>query len=255
VTKNRLVGTVSGGESIDVTCNTDCTGAMVSSNRTDDIGDDTEAFDISSDAAGLLVEKNSTRNGIDTGFSLDIEGATVSKNRVRGTGGDGEDCFDVDGDNNEISRNAAEYCMGNGFTVQGASNTLERNRARHAAEDGFQVRTSSTNTTLTSNRSDDNGLTGYRIQDGGTPATGTTLTNNRGRRSRYDLCDEGATTTRTGNSFGTELAVTQDGTQDCPIEDLIRSRDINGAGVGSGFLLPTPACVIGYELPPDERQS
>ena len=216
VTKNRLTGTVGGGESFDISCFTDCSLAVVSGNRTGDIGDDTEGYDISASAAGMVIEKNRTTNGIDTGFDLSIDGATVSRNRVRGTGGDGEDCFEIDGDDNEISRNAAEHCMGNGFWVRGDSNTLDRNRARRAAEDGFTVATSSTSTTLTKNRSSRNGLTGYRIQDGGSPATGTTLTDNRGSKSRYDLCDEGVGTTRSGNHFDTELAVVQDGTQDCP---------------------------------------
>ncbi len=216
VTKNRLTGTVGGGESIDVFCSTDCTGAEVSWNRTDDIGDDTEGFEITATAAGMLIEKNQTTNGIDTGFDLRIDGATVNRNRVRGTGGDGEECFDIDGDDNEITMNVAEHCMGNGFEVQGDSNTLEFNRARRAAEDGFNVATNSTSTTLTKNRSSRNGLTGYRIEDGGSPATGTTLTDNRGSGSRYDICDEGVTTTRSGNHFGTELVVVQDGSQDCP---------------------------------------
>lgn len=216
VTKNRLTGTVGDSESIDISCFTDCSTAVVSKNRTSDIGDDTEGYDISASAPGMVIEKNQTTNGIDTGFDLSIDGATVSRNRVRGTGGDGEECFDIDGDDNTVSGNSAEHCMGNGFWVRGDSNTLERNRVRRAAEDGFTVATTSTSTTLTRNRSSRNGLTGYRIEDGGTPATDTTLTNNHGSGSRYDLCDEGVNTTRSGNHFGTELAVTQDGSQDCP---------------------------------------
>lgn len=216
VRNNRLTGTVGGGESIDVSCNTDCTGAMVFRNRTEDIGDDTESFDIFSDAAGLLVAKNVTRRGIDTGFSLNIQGATVKKNRVDRIGGDGEDCYDISGDGNTIHRNTAHFCMGSGFEISGAGNTLTANRAIHAGADGFRVTTGSTSTTLTRNRSDHHGLMGFRIQDGGTPATGTTLTNNRGTKSRYDLCDEGVGTTRSGNVFGSELAVVQDGVEDCP---------------------------------------
>ncbi len=216
VRNNRVNGTVGGSESIEVDCDTDCTGAKLTGNETSDIGDDTYGFGISASASGMLIAENVTKRGIDTGFYLEVDGATIRDNRVVGTGGDQEACFEIDGDDNNIKRNVGKNCMGNGFDVSGEGNTLRQNRVRRAGDDGFVVRAGSIETTLDENRSMNNGLTGFRIQDGTPAATDTTVTGNVARGSRYDICDEGSTTTRSGNDFGKQLAVTQDGTEDCP---------------------------------------
>jgi len=216
VKRNRLQGIVSGGTAVDVSC-TVCTDGEVSFNRVSDVGDDTEGFSISAAGAGLEVANNRATDVIDTGFYLStVNGAMIRGNRASYIGGDEEDCFDLNGDDNTLTGNFGSYCMGDGFQIDGLNNTLTRNSSMHACENGFEIEVTSVGTTLTSNRATGNGLAGFEVQDGGAPADQTTLERNQARDNLADLCDEGTNTTLTSNRFGTTLAVVQDGTRDCP---------------------------------------
>jgi len=216
VTSNRLDGIVSGGTALYLDC-TDCTTAVVKGNVVRNAGDDTEGYSLGT-TAGAVVSQNIARDVIDTGFDLSATGTTFHGNRAENIGGDGEDCFEISGDDNVFTSNRASYCMGSGFNIFGDRNSLQRNRVTRAAENGFAVNISRTDNELTSNHSVNAGMIGFFIADGGSPATATILENNTARGSRYDGCDEGLGTVRSGNNFGTELAVVQDGTTDCPTD-------------------------------------
>lgn len=212
ITNNRISHTSDYG--IDVDC-TPCTGGMVAKNRMVSVGyDDESGFDVSSDAAGLVVEKNIVRYPVDTGMDVDGTEIIVRGNRIETGGGDSSDeAMDVSGTGHQIERNTTSGWMGYGITTDGTDITIHRHKSFDNSRHGIRIASGATNVTVTDSNARNNAETGIAIQLG---ATGTTATGNRAsNNTRVDLCDEGTGSTLSDNNAATTQLNTG---SECPID-------------------------------------
>ena len=215
VEKNRISDVID-GDGVYVSC-TICTDGSVSKNKVTNVADDTEGYDISATGAGLMIQKNRATRVVDYAFNLDVNGATVSNNKASYSGGDKEECFSINGDDNDVSKNTANWCMGDGFSLQGDNNTLFRNKAIRNGRNGFTVESGSDGNLLEKNTARLNSLIGLMTEDGAPAANDTTFTGNTSKKNQFDVCDDGSNTVDGGgNKIDTEQIVTGgDDTDEC----------------------------------------
>jgi parallel beta-helix repeat protein len=187
IEKNRANAT--GDDGFALTCVT-CATAVATKNYAKSTPDDSSGFSITS--TGAVIEANRADDITDQGLEVTGNGNTVRRNVVQRVGGDeGEECIVILGNENEVDRNSASVCHGNGFAVTGDDNVLTRNTVSLASESGFQV-TSGTGNLLERNTAKNVNYYAFEIEAG---ATATELVNDRATgTNRADLCDEGTGT-------------------------------------------------------------
>lgn len=201
ITGNMMVvqkNSIANSDGIIVDCQI-CTNGIVAANKILNGAGDTGGIEVNSDAAGLIVEKNSVKNVTDDGFHIDGIGVVVRKNKVKAVGGDpGDHGFDIGGTGHTIEGNSASLCAHDGFAVDGNAHTLVENKSIKNLRDGFDV--GATNCALTGNKAVSNLAEGIELENS---ATGSVLTENSATGNRTDFCDEAVGTTLTDNSFVT----------------------------------------------------
>jgi hypothetical protein len=187
IEKNRTNAT--GDDGFALTCVT-CTTAVATKNYAKSTPDDSSGYSITSN--GALIEANRADDITDEGLQVNGNGNTVRRNLVRRIGGDeGQECIVIQGNANQVDRNSASVCHGNGFSVIGDDNVLTQNTVSLAAESGFQV-TSGTGNLLERNTAKNVNYYAFEIESA---ATDTELVNDRTTgTNRADLCDDGVGT-------------------------------------------------------------
>jgi hypothetical protein len=121
--------------------------------------------------------------------------------------GAGGHCYYVGASGTTLVGNTAAGCAGSGFFVQAAEDRLESNRATGAGANGFSVYgtqgdgvTPATDNVLQGNVAQFNAAQGIAILAG---ATLTQVIGNLATTNRTDFCDEGTSTSASGNTFRT----------------------------------------------------
>ncbi len=150
-----------------------------------------------------IIEKNRVEDTGGPGFSLTVDGATITGNRAERCGVPFEGGFSVSGDDNLLDGNVAEDCIPSGFLLDGSDNLLQHNVATGNGDDGYWV----LGVGSVDNVFDDNlakGNHGEGLQNGG---VGTLLRDNAFKKNLLDLANEtgaGATLIDDGgNTFET----------------------------------------------------
>lgn len=184
--------------------NGDCSGGEIRGNRSNDAMG--ACVDLFANVVGgeFMVADNHCHRTFDSAFDIRGSGIQLINNRVFDGGEDeGDEAYDIEGDNHYLERNRVEDWHSVGFEVDGTGHTLSRNDVRRSLADGYVV--NGNDIALLNNVAQDNLGEGFEVAAG---ADSTELTNNRGQDNRTDFCDDGTNTITDGNRFGTVGACT-----------------------------------------------
>lgn len=158
-----------------------------------------EGISVSNAASAGLVEGNRVSICPTLGIEIRADGVTVVDNVVEltGTGRDQQGAIEITGNNNVVVGNRARQNHCDGFQVSGDGNRLEDNEAIDNHEDGIQV-VSGTGNIVESNLVKGNLGEGIEVN-----AILTQVRNNRLKKNRIDLANNGSASTFSGNKFKT----------------------------------------------------
>lgn len=202
------VSVYSGQDAFLITCNEDCAGALVSSNKAFRGLDDQAGFRLWADESGMVVSDNLTRRSSRDGFDIGGVGMIVTANKSSESGGNhGQYGFRIGGSGHVISGNTATGNANDGFHVEGAGHQITSNVASGNFGDGFEYRDNGYSppvVVLASNVASGNLGEGFAVAHSSTNPLDVTLTENTSVGNRVAFCHDtvtGAPVDGGGNSF------------------------------------------------------
>lgn len=210
VVKNKV--SMTSGDGYQVTCTSNCaSGAIVSGNKATAVLDDSYAFSVEGQEAGLVVDRNSSSASSGAAFRIAGTGVVVTGNKASNTGGYGDVCgFEIDGDHHQVIGNSAignAFC---GFSVSGSNQLLQDNLASRNHGDGFWVFSDGNplSVTLTGNTASTSNGESFAVgnEDDG-DLSGVTLAGNNSVSGRAPFCEMVASTSPAVDGGGNTFAV------------------------------------------------
>lgn len=216
ITRN-LGKNLHGDDGIEVTCATDCSSGLVEANKLEDISDDSGGINVTGNAAGLAVRKNSIARVEDN--PIDVDGSAsvaVDSNKSTRSGGDsGEACIRVGGTGGHmISNNRGSDCHGDGIEVSGTGHQITGNQLTHVLENGILL-TSGSGHVVNNNKVQGANGSGLAVESA---VSSSTADGNTVKRVRNGLCNKSGSTTVSNHSASqTDTADEIGGGGACPI--------------------------------------
>ncbi len=199
ISRNTVFSTQDDGIAVD--CEPFCTGARIADNVVRDIPDDASCFDLLAETAGLVVEGNEALRCADNGFRVFGTGIVLRDNLAEETGGDDYEAgFDIEDNAHVLENNVSRGNHGEGFEISGTGHQFTGNTAEGNTEDGFDVESGADSVMLSGNTATGNNGVGVEISSG---ANATTVMGNTASGNGADFCDDGTSTSESGNSFAT----------------------------------------------------
>jgi parallel beta-helix repeat protein len=190
-------------DGFEIKCYSTCTGGQISNNKAMNNGEDYNGFDLTVD--NMIISNNTAEHIFSTCFDIEGDNNTIQYNNARWCGAEGptEAGIYVNGDNNLIKGNLAEFNQGRGISVHG-NNIVTLNTSRKNYWTGLYLQSGNTAVlNVTYNTVTDNhgeGIANFAPGGGGGTVN---ISNNTVLRNRTDICNESIITTFTSNIFTT----------------------------------------------------
>jgi parallel beta-helix repeat protein len=199
----NTVRNIAQDDAYDISCPSACSGGQISNNKAINNGEENEGFSLEVD--NMTISNNIAEHIFQTCFSIKGDNNTIQNNTARwcGTENPSEAGIFVDGNNNLIKANLAEFNKGRGFMIKG-NNTVTYNTSRKNYWTGLYLEPGNTAAlNVTYNTVTDNHGEGIANKAPGGGGGTVNISNNTALRNRTDICNESIIATFISNVFTT----------------------------------------------------